>query len=59
MNDKVLEKAFYMLQKIGYSKLLQNLIRVMLSNQNDRPLPSQVYSVFKPYEKYILNLDRF
>lgn len=56
MNDKILEKGFYMLQKIGYSKLLQNLVRVMLSNQNDRPLPSQVYSVFKPYEKYILNL---
>ncbi len=37
------------MRKLGYSRLIQNLVRVMLSNQNDRPLPSQIYAVFKPY----------
>lgn len=45
-----------MLQQLNYSKLLQSLIRVMISHGNDRPLPSQIYSVFKPYEKYIMTL---
>jgi hypothetical protein len=47
------------MNKLGYSKLLQSLVRVMLSNANDRPLPSQIYAVFKPYEKCILNLEKF
>lgn len=59
INEKVVEKGVQMIQQLGYSKLLQSLVRVMISNGNDRPLPSQVYAVFKPYEKYILNLERF
>lgn len=42
-----------------YSKLLNNLVKTMLSNAYDRPLPSQIYSAFKPYEKKILNLKPF
>jgi hypothetical protein len=38
-----------MLPQLGYSKLIQSLLRVLLSHGNDRPLPSQIYAVFKPY----------
>lgn len=31
----------------------------MLSGQYDRPLPSQIYSVFQPYENRILALKPF
>lgn len=31
----------------------------MLSGQYDRPLPSQIYSVFYPYENRILTLKPF
>jgi hypothetical protein len=43
----------------NYSKLLYNLARTMLSSQYDRPLPSQIYSVFHPYENKILALRPF
>lgn len=59
INDKVLLKGINMIEKLNYSKLLQSIVRVMISNGNDRPLPSQIYAVFKPYEKYILNLEKF
>ena len=43
-----------------YSKLLVSLIRTILSfNDADRPLPSQIYETFKPYEKKILSLKPF
>lgn len=48
-----------MLASLGYSKLLQSLLRVLISSPNDRPLPSQIYTVFRPYEKFILNLEKF
>lgn len=38
-----------MIEKLKYSKLLANLLKIMLSGQNDRPLPSQIYMTFKPY----------
>jgi hypothetical protein len=31
----------------------------MLSGQNDRPLPSQIYLTFKPYEQQINSLQPF
>ena len=33
----------------NYSRLLYNLVRTMLSGQYDRPLPSQIHSVFHIY----------
>ena len=59
INDKIIEKGLNMLPQLGYSKLMQSLIRVLLSHGNDRPLPSQIYAVFRPYEKFILNLEKF
>jgi hypothetical protein len=59
INDKVIEKGLNMLPQLGYSKLIQSLIKVLLSHSNDRPLPSQIYAVFRPYEKFILNLEKF
>ncbi len=31
----------------------------MMSGYNDRPLPSQIYMTFKPYENEIVNLLPF
>lgn len=59
INDKVIEKGLNMLPQLGYSKLIHSLIKVLLSHSNDRPLPSQIYAVFRPYEKFILNLEKF
>ena len=42
-----------------YSKLLINLLKTMLSSHTERPLPSQVYLTFKPYEHQITNLQSF
>jgi hypothetical protein len=47
------------MHKLNYSKLLVNLLRIMLSEYTDRPLPSQVYLTFKPYEQQILSLKNF
>jgi hypothetical protein len=58
LNDFELKKADQILAQ-NYSKLLYNLTRTMLSGQYDRPLPSQVYSVFQPYENKILTLKPF
>jgi hypothetical protein len=48
-----------MVEKLKYSKLLVNLLKIMLSGQNDRPLPSQIYLTFKPYEQQINSLQPF
>lgn len=58
LNDYELKRADQIM--VGnYSKLLYNLVRTMLSGQYDRPLPSQIYSVFQPYENKILTLKPF
>lgn len=54
-----MQRAEEVMRRSKYSKLLQNLIRIMLSSCLDRPLPSQIYSAFKPYEKEILMLEPF
>ena len=48
-NDVVLSRALEMLSKLGYSKLLSKLLAVMVSGPNDRPLPSQLHQIFRPY----------
>lgn len=48
LNDNVLQKADFFLSQ-NYSKLLYNLTRTMLSGNYDRPLPSQIHTVFRPY----------
>lgn len=48
-----------MVENLKYSKLLVNLLKIMLSGQNDRPLPSQIYYTFKPYEQQINSLQSF
>lgn len=58
LNDEELKRADQVMVK-NYSKLLYNLVRTMLSGQYDRPLPSQIYSVFQPYESRILSLKAF
>jgi hypothetical protein len=58
LNDIELRRADQILAQ-NYSKLLYNLTRTMLSGQYDRPLPSQIYSVFYPYESKILALKKF
>jgi hypothetical protein len=59
LNEVSISRAEEMMEKLKYSKLLINLLRIMLSNHNDRPLPSQIYLSFKPYEQQILNLQPF
>lgn len=58
LNDYQLRRGDQILAQ-NYSKLLYNLTRTMLSGQYDRPLPSQIYSVFQPYENRILALKPF
>lgn len=58
LNDFELKRADQILAQ-NYSKLLYNLTRTMLSGQYDRPLPSQIFSVFQPYETKIMSLKPF
>jgi hypothetical protein len=47
------------MEKNNYSKLLQNLLKIMLSDINDRPLPSQILDIFKPYKRKIMQFRPF
>ena len=58
-NEVVLGRALEMVDKLKYSKLLGKLIAVMASGPADRPLPSQLHQIFRPYEKQIVNLLEF
>lgn len=59
MNEVAVSRALEAAERLKYSKLLLNLLRIMLSDHADRPLPSQVYLTFKPYEQEIVNLQGF
>jgi hypothetical protein len=59
LNDVALTRCLEMVEKQKYSKLLQNLLRIMMSDHVDRPLPSQIYLTFRPYEAEIINLQSF
>lgn len=59
INDVAISRALEAAERLKYSKLLLNLLRIMLSDQADRPLPSQVYLTFKPYEAEIVSLQGF
>lgn len=50
VNESNLGRAIEMVEKNRYSKLLVNLLKIMVSGHNDRPLPSQIYTTFRPYE---------
>ena len=54
-----LGRALEIVERQKYSKLLVNLLKIMLANQMDRPLPSQIHTTFKPYEFEITNLQPF
>ena len=59
VNENMMNQLFNFVQK-KYSKLLVSLIRTMMSfSEMDRPLPSQIYEAFNPYEKKILALKPF
>jgi hypothetical protein len=58
LRDEELKRADRLLSQ-NYSKLMYNLVRTMLSGQYDRPLPSQIHSVFCPYENMIMALRPF
>ena len=57
-NENMFKKAFFLIEK-NYSPLLKNLVGVMLSRYEDRPLPSQIYDVFSPFKKEIFSLEKF
>lgn len=59
LNEVAVGRALEAAERLKYSKLLLNLLRIMLSDHADRPLPSQVYLTFKPYEQEIVNLQPF
>ena len=59
VNEVNLSRALEILERQKYSKLLVNLLKIMLANQEDRPLPSQIHTTFKPYESEIINLQPF
>ena len=50
-NEVVLGRALEMAEKLKYSRLLVKLLAVMVSDPNDRPLPSQLHQTFRPYER--------
>lgn len=58
-SDVNLGRALEVMEKNKYSKLLVNLLKIMVSGQSDRPLPSQIYATFRPYENEIVNLKPF
>ena len=58
INESNLARAIEMVDKNKYSKLLVNLLKIMTTGPNDRPLPSQIYTTFKPYEQEIVNLKQ-
>lgn len=59
MNQHAFDYALNKMASLKYSRLFCNLIRVMLSNYQDRPLPSQIYEMFRPYEYQILHFLPF
>lgn len=59
LNEVNLGRALEIVERQRYSKLLINLLKIMLAGQSDRPLPSQIYTTFKPYEREITNLQPF
>ena len=59
INEVNLGRALEIVERQKYSKLLLNLLKIMLANHMDRPLPSQIYATFKPYEGEITNLQPF
>lgn len=59
LNEVHIQRAQEIMEKLKYSKLLLNLVRIMLSECRDRPLPSQIYLSFKPYQNQIVNLQGF
>jgi hypothetical protein len=59
LNEVHIQRAQEIMEKLKYSKLLLNLVRIMLSECRDRPLPSQIYLSFKPYQQQIVNLQGF
>ena len=58
-NKRVIEEKVDSLRQIGYSKLLTNLCAIMLTSYRNRPLPSQIYQIFKQFEEEIMNFKPF
>lgn len=48
INQGMLSQVTAFIKK-KYSKLLVSLIKTMMSAEENRPLPSQIYDMFKPY----------
>ncbi len=59
LNEMNIDRALTKMEKNRYSKLLCNLVSIMLTSAGDRPLPSQIYAAFKPYERQIQTLQKF
>jgi hypothetical protein len=49
INENVVAFELDRLPQFGYSRLLCNLIRIMLSPYHNRPLPSQIRQTFKQF----------
>ena len=47
INPKNIEIQLSQIAQLGYSRLLTNLIKIMLSSYKNRPLPSQIRQIFK------------
>jgi hypothetical protein len=50
VNRPQLESQLSKLSTLGYSKLLCNLLRIMVAPYANRPLASQIRQIFKQYE---------
>lgn len=59
LDAKYISQAISKFSALKYSSTLKNLMRVMLSGYGDRPLPSQIYLVFQPYEAQIMQFKPF
>ena len=56
INESNLGRAVELVEKNKYSKLLVNLLKIMTSWFYNGPLPSQIYTTFRPYEQEIVSL---
>ncbi len=49
IEERAIGESLKRITAMGYSKLLVNLVKVMVSVYRNRPLPSQIYQIFKPH----------
>ena len=47
VNEQSIKSSIEKMSALGYSKLLTNLVKVMIAPYRNRPFPHQIYETFK------------